>query len=382
MSSGGLPSRWRVPLTDVRLDRKAIEAVTSVLESGWLSSGPIVEDFEAEFSEYVGTEHAIACASGTAAIELSYDVLGVRPGDEIIMPSLNFVAAANLAARRGARPVFADVVAENDLTLDPESIGPLLSPRTRAVMTMHYGGHPCRPEVFDVAAEAGVPVIEDAAHAPGAETQRGRCGSLGSVGCFSFYANKNLPLGEGGMVTTNDDTLAAGVRSLRSHGMTTTTWQRRLQRHASYDVVAPGVNARLDEPRAALGRVLLRELDAGNAKRGEAVAMYHEQLAGVRGVRPAFSHRRGPERTAHHLFAVVLAAGVDRDGVRGALADAGVQTSVHYPPIHRLSAFAAEKTAALPHTDAVADRLVTLPLHPGLGADDVEIVVDALRAAL
>jgi dTDP-4-amino-4,6-dideoxygalactose transaminase len=376
------PREWRVPLADVKLEPDAIAAVASVLNSGWLSSGPLVERFEAEFAAYVGCRHAVACASGTAAIELSYDALGIGSGDEVIMPSLNFVAAANLAARRGAHPVLADVAAEDDLTIDPASLRGLVTARTRAVVAMHYGGYPCRSEVFDLAEAAGIPVIEDAAHAAGARSDRGNCGSLGAVGCFSFYANKNLPLGEGGMLTTNDDRIAARARSLRSHGMTTTTWQRRHARRASYDVTAPGTNARLDEPRAALGSALLTRLDEVNLKRAEVVAAYRDRLTAVDRVRPAFPDRTRREQAAHHLFCVVLEHGVDRDGVRAALADAGVQTSVHYTPIHRLTAFAEHASLSLPHTDSVAGRLITLPLHARLGSSDITLVVDALRASV
>ncbi len=382
MTGSPTPRAWRIPLSEVRLEPQAVAAVTAVLEGGWLSSGPRVEQFEADICAYLGCRHAIACASGTAALELAYDALGIGSGDEVVMPSLNFVAAANLAARRGAHPVLADVVAEDDLTIDAASVGQLIGDRTRAIVVMHYGGHPCREDVLAVAAAAGVPVIEDAAHALGARSSGGACGTLGTIGCFSFYANKNLPLGEGGMLTTDDDGIAAHVRSLRSHGMTTTTWGRRLERRASYDVIEAGMNARLDEPRAALGSVLLGRLDAMNGRRADAVACYRDRLSGFDGARPAFADRGAGEHAAHHLFCALVDEGVDRDTVRAALADAGVQTSVHYPPIHRLTAFAGHADSALPCTDSVADRLITLPLHPHLKQDDVEVVVRALRSAV
>lgn len=374
-------SDWRFPLTDVRIGKEAVDAVSAVLERGWLSSGPCVESFENAFARMLGAGSAVACASGTAAIELAYDAIGLAPGDEVIVPSLNFVAAANLAVRRGAVPVFADVVSEDDLTIDPEAVDLLSTQRTRAVVAMHHGGYPCRDELYDRAAARGIAVVEDAAHAPGGASARGACGTLGTVGCFSFYANKNLPLGEGGMLVCSDEEAARRARLLRSHGMTTTTWERHLTPGASYDVVTPGVNARIDEVRAALGIVLLRGLDDGNARRAEADRAYRELLAGVPGLSIPFAERPAGERPAHHLFCVLLDPEVDRERVRAALAARGVQTSVHYPPIHRMTAFQGSG-AELPRTDAVAERLLTLPMHPYLDEDAVALIVDELRSAV
>ena len=379
--SGAEPAqRWSVSLSDVRLSPQAVAAARETLESGWLSGGPRVAEFERAFAEYVGCRHAIACSSGTAALHLGYGALGVGPGDEVVMPALNFVAAANVAVLCGARPVFADIVSEDDLTLDPESVARLIGPRTRAIVAMHYGGHPCSERVFEVGRRAGIPVIEDAAHAPGAELGGVRCGALGAAGCFSFYANKNLPLGEGGMLTTGDDAIAERARLLRSHGMSSTTWDRHRGSEPSYDVRLPGFNLRLDDPRAAMGTVLLRGLDAENANRARAVEHYR-RLLGATDTRVAFGARPAGEASAHHLCTVVLAASHDRDAVRQAMAAAGVQTSVHYPPIHHMSAFAAYD-ADVPVTDSVAPRLLTLPLYGHLGSAQVEAVVAALVAAI
>ena len=256
MTGGAATHGWRVPLSDVRLPAAAIEAAREALASGWLSSGPRVREFEEDLAAYVGTAHAVACSSGTAALELAYEVLDLGPGDEIAMPSLSFVAGANAARLRGAEPVFCDVVGQDDLTIDPGSLANAITPRTRAVVLMHYGGRPCLPETIEVAREHGLLVIEDAAHALGAAGREGRCGTWGDVACFSFFANKNLPLGEGGMVTTDDPELAERALRLRSHGMTTATWERHTGAAASYDVRVAGHNFRFDEARAAMGRVL------------------------------------------------------------------------------------------------------------------------------
>jgi dTDP-4-amino-4,6-dideoxygalactose transaminase len=371
----------RVPLADVRLPPEAVAAAVEVLEGGWLSSGPAVERFEADVAARVGTSYAVACSSCTAALQLALAALGVGEGDEVVMPSLSFVAGANVARELGAEPVFADVIGSDDLTADPESLRRLLTPRTRAVVPMHYGGHPCSAELVAVAREAGIAVVEDAAHALGAAGDLGECGGWGDAGCFSFFANKNLPLGEGGMLVTSDEELAERARTLRSHGMTTQTWQRHRGHASSYDVVALGYNHRLDEMRAAIGTVLLERLDDWNARRGDHVARYRSLLSELPGVALPFSGRRSGERPAHHLEVVLLERGIDRDALRAELLAAGIQTSVHYPPTHLFSVHAGAR-ADVAVTEELAGRLLTLPLYPHLEQDQVELVVAALGDAL
>ena len=380
MSTPATDSRWEVPLSDVRLPPEAIAAAREVLESGWLSSGPRVARFEDDVAAYVGTAHAVACSSGTAALELAYVALGVRPGDEIVMPSLTFVAGANAARLRGATPVFADVIGADDLTIDPESIERCITPRTKAVVVMHYGGHSCRQEAVDVARGHGAALIEDAAHALGGAGALGPCGSWGDAACFSFFANKNLPLGEGGMLTTSDTGVAEAALRLRSHGMTSATWERHTGPATSYDVPRAGFNMRLDEARSAMGSAMLPGLDAANARRGRLVARYRERLGAIDGVAMPFASRPQEERPAHHLAPVVLDAGVDRDAVIAELRARGIQTSVHYPPNHRLSAHRACR-ADVAETEALAERLLTLPLYPHMSDDQVDVVTEALSAA-
>jgi dTDP-4-amino-4,6-dideoxygalactose transaminase len=374
-------NRWRVPLSDVRLPPAAIEAAREVLASGWLSSGPRVAAFEREVAAYAGARHAVACSSGTAALELAYRVLDLSPGDEVLMPSLTFVAGANTARLRGVEPVLCDVVGEDDLTIDAGSIRRQATDRARAVVLMHYGGHPCRPEAVATARELGLSVVEDAAHALGAEGEGGPCGAQGDLGCFSFFANKNLPLGEGGMLVTDDSELAERALRLRSHGMTSASWERHTGAATSYDVRAAGHNFRFDEARAAMGTAMLGELPALDRRRGELAARYRERLAAIDGVTVPFGDRPTGERSAHHLAVAALARGTDRDEVAAALAADGVQTSVHYPPTHRFSAYTGTR-ADVARTEALADRLLTLPLHPHLGDEEVDLVVDSLARAL
>jgi dTDP-4-amino-4,6-dideoxygalactose transaminase len=383
VAAGDGTGGWVVPLSDIEIDEELITAARETVASGWWSMGPRVAEFERAFADHAGVAHAIAVANGTAAIHLALLACGCGPGDEVIVPSLTFVAAANSIVLTGATPVFCDVTGEDDLNLDPADVAAAVTPRTRAIVLLHYGGFPCAvEEIASVASERGVALIEDAAHAPGARVGDRRCGALSQAGCFSFFSNKNLPVGEGGMVTTDDDAVAERLRLLRSHGMTTLTWDRHRGHASSYDVLAAGFNYRLDELRAAIGLVQLRRLDERNESRGLLWARYRDSLRGVPGVVVPFAERRDDVVPAYHLFVVLLPEGVPREAVRDALTAAGVQTSVHYPPIHRFRAYAGADVRALPRTDAIADRLLTLPLYPHMGDDAVDTVVASLQAAL
>ena len=374
---------WRVPLSDIVVDDELAGAAIEVVRSGWWSMGPRVEELEREFAAFCGTSHAFAVSSGTAALHLALLAVGCRPGDEVVVPSLNFVAAANTIVHTGATPVFADVAGAQDLNLEPGDVEAAVGPRTKAIMSLDYGGYPCDADALAAIAEQrGVAVIEDAAHAPGASVDGRMCGTLGSIGCFSFFANKNLPVGEGGMVVTNDDELAERLRLLRSHGMTTLTWDRHRGHASSYDVVTAGFNYRLDEIRAAVGVVQLRRLLDENAARGRILARYRQALDGERELSMPFRDVDPGVLPAHHLAVLLLAEDADRDAVRAALTEARIQTSVHYPPIHTFSRYRAAAQRALPRTDALAPRLLTLPLFGRMTDDQVEAVISAILAAV
>jgi dTDP-4-amino-4,6-dideoxygalactose transaminase len=372
-------TEWRVPLSDLVVDAELIEAARETLASGWWSMGPRVGELEDAFAAFTGAKHALTVSNGTAALHLALLALGCGPGDEVVVPSLNFVAAANTVVRVGATPVFCDVLGAHDLNLDPDDLAAAIGPRTKAVVLLHYAGYACDlPAALAIAEERGVSVIEDAAHAPGATLDGRALGTFGAVGCFSFFSNKNLPVGEGGMVVTQDDELAARLRSLRSHGMTTLTWQRHRGHASSYDVVDAGFNYRLDEVRAALAIVQLERLHDANAARRRLSARYRELLAPVPGVSVAFE-AGDHEHSSHHLAVAVLAPEVDRDETRMALQSARVQTSVHYPPIHRFTYYGElGRRRALPVTDDVSGRIVTLPLFPHMTDEQVELVSQSL----
>jgi dTDP-4-amino-4,6-dideoxygalactose transaminase len=379
---GKSTGRWSVPLSDVLIDADLERAAAEVVRSGWWSMGPRVAEFEQAFSDLLAARHAFAVANGTAALHLALLAIDCGPSDEVIVPSLNFVAAANTITHTGATPVFCDVVGPDDLTADPGDIEKAIGPRTRAILVMHYGGHACHmEEILALAERHGLPVIEDAAHAPGG-TYRGRaCGTLGAVGCFSFFSNKNLPVGEGGMVVTEDEELAEKIRLFRSHGMTTLTWDRHRGHASSYDVVLHGFNYRLDELRAAIGLAELENLPARNRARGEIVEKYREALDGQAGISMPFAPQEDVLST-HHLAVVLLPEGKARHEVQAALAERRVQTSVHYPPIHTFSAYREGPQRPLPATDSIADRLLTLPLFPHMSDAQVSTVIEAVLASV
>jgi dTDP-4-amino-4,6-dideoxygalactose transaminase len=375
---------WKIPLADIDFDSREEEAVLGVLKSRWLTMGSITQVFEEEFSSYIGARHAIAVANGTAALHLACLGIGLGPGDEVILPSLTFVATANAIRYTGAIPVFADIESEQDLDISPHAIERKLTDKTRAIMVMHYGGYVCNMSAIKKLAQAnGLKVIEDAAHAVGTEYEGRKAGTLSDVGCFSFFSNKNMTTGEGGMVVTNDDAAADKMRNLRSHGMTSMSWDRHRGHAWSYDVIELGYNYRMDEIRAALGRVQLSKLEKNNQRRRDLSKLYREQLEElIPSVFVPFKELRGI--SACHLFPILLPVGSDRTGFMEHLKTEGIQTSIHYPPIHKFRIYteSGEAHYNLPMTEEVAEREVTLPLYPGLTDENIGEVVQAIRIAI
>jgi dTDP-4-amino-4,6-dideoxygalactose transaminase len=375
---------WKIPLFDLDYGPEEEQAVLDVLRSRWLTMGEVTQRFEAAFAEACGIKHAVAVANGTVALHLACLGVDIGPGDEVIVPALTFVATAACVRYVGATPVFADVTSPDDLTLSPASVESLITPRTRAVIVMHYGGYACDMAAFRALAEKhNLKLIEDACHAPGAERDGRRAGAWGDVAAFSFFSNKNLATGEGGMLTTDDDEVAAKLRRLRSHGMTTLTWDRHRGHAWSYDVTDLGYNYRPSEMLSALGLVQLSKLEASNQRRRELTVAYHELLAElVPQVGLPFAGKQ--TGAACHILPVLLPEGTHRPEFMDAMKTWGIQTSIHYPPIPEFSAYRATSggLAGLPVTRAVAEREVTLPLYARMSLDDVRTVVQSVREAL
>jgi dTDP-4-amino-4,6-dideoxygalactose transaminase len=376
---------WRIPLADVNLGDQEKAAVQKVLEEGWLTMGAVTQAFEEEFAAYIGVRHAVAVTNGTAALHLAYSALSLQPGDEVILPALTFVATAAAARHTGARPVFADIEGEHSLNISPASIEKCLTERTRAIAVVHYGGYACDlPAILAIAEKHDLAVIEDAAHAPGAELDNRKLGAWGDIGCFSFFSNKNLTTGEGGMLTTDDDRMAEKLRLLRSHGMTSLTWDRHRGHAWSYDVIELGHNYRIDEIRAAIGRVQLQKIDANNERRRRLTDLYRQLLKeNVPEVGLPFTDNASI--SACHLFPILLPAGADREGFMERMKAEGIQTSIHYPPIHKFQLYRddpAMRPVSLEKTEQTAAREVTLPLYPTLETSDVAMIVRSVAASL
>jgi dTDP-4-amino-4,6-dideoxygalactose transaminase len=374
-------TQWRVPLADVLVPDEDVAAVVDTYRTGWLSMGPKTQEFEERFAAYTGARHAVAVTNGTAALHLACLAAGLGPGDEVVVPSLTFVATVNAIAYTGARPVFAEIRSLTEPWLAAAAAAAAIGPRTKAIMNVAYAGHPGDTAALaDLAGRHGLALLEDAAHSAGSRLGGRHLGTFGLCGAFSFFSNKNLAVGEGGMVVTDDDEVAARLRLLRSHGMTTLTWDRHRGHASSYDVVALGFNYRIDEPRAALGSSRLSRLDAENEQRRGHVRRYREALAGGNGFVVALPP--APDAvSAEHLFTIVLDEGADRDAFRSALADQGIQTSVHYPPVHRFSLYA-DGAPELPLTDAYGARAVTLPLFAHMTDAQIKLVIQEVLGML
>ena len=373
-----------VPLYDLRLEPEDIRAVMDVLESGWLTLGPRTREFENAFADHLGVRHAVAVSSCTAALHLAYLAAGVGPGDEVIVPSLTFAATAAAVIYCGGTPVFADILGPRDFGLDPEDVERRVGPRTKAVCAVHFAGYPAAVARLRGLCDAhGLVLIEDAAHAPSADVDGRKLGAWGRAGAFSFFSNKILSCGEGGLLATDDDDVAALARCLRSQGMTSGTWSRETRETASYDVVGLGFNYRLDEPRAALLLSRLARLDAEIERRRELTRSYREKLAGVPHVLVPYDDA-GVERSSCYVMPIVVDDDGRRDAVRRRLRDEhGIQTSVFYPAVHEFTAYRSRfGDQRLPHSERVARTEITIPLFAHLDGATQDRVVDALRDVL
>jgi dTDP-4-amino-4,6-dideoxygalactose transaminase len=374
-------SDWQVPLSAVRLTDDDIEAAVEAYRSGWLSMGPRTEELERAFAEYAGAGHCVAVSSCTAGLHLAALGTGLEPGDEAVVPTITFVASANAIAYTGAVPVFADIAGVDRPWLSAESTERAISDRTKAIVAVSYGGHPGEiEEVRALADDRGLVLIEDAAHGAGSWLAGRHLGTFGRAGAISFSAGKNLGIGEGGVLFTDDDELAKHARLMRWHGVTRSIWERHRGGTASYGVSELGFNYRIDDPRAAIGRSRLRRLDEDNRRRAALASAYREELNALDGISP-LAEPPDSARVSNSMFAVVLDEGIDRDAFRDSLAQEGIQTSVHFEPVHRFELYA-DSGADLPVAEAFASRTVSLPMFAEIEEDQQALVIDAVRRAL
>ncbi len=352
-------------------------ALAAVIDSGWITMGERVRAFELEFARLHEVEDSVAVGSCTAALHLILHALQIGPGDEVLVPSMTFVATANCVLYVGATPVFVDIGSVDAPLLSIADAEAKCSSRTKAVILMHYAGYLADRDAWQAfARRKGLLLIEDAAHAPGLPA----VGSYGVAAAFSFYGNKNLTTAEGGAVIASDRALLENIRQMRGHGMTSGTHQRLNSRSPNYDVTMLGFNYRMDELRAAIGLVQLTRLKNWNDTRSSLAAVYR-QLIAERCPDVAVPFAEYPTST-HHIMPVLVSDSQTRTAIIEHLRDQEIQTTIHYPPVHRLSFFRERYPEChLPHSDEFSQRELTLPLHPEMTAQQVETVVAALASA-
>jgi len=373
-----------IPLFDVRLTDDEIESVAATLRSGWLTMGPQTKEFEEAFAAQLGARHGVATSSCTAALHLAYLAAGVGRGDEVIVPAITFVASAAAVRYCGATPVLADIRGQHDLGMDPDDAEARITPRTKAICAVHYAGYAADiGRLREICDHHGIALIEDAAHSPSATPTGGdrKLGTHGLAGCFSFFSNKVFSCGEGGLLATDDDAVAEQARSLRSHAMTSGTWDRHRGHSAGYDVLGLGYNYRIDEPRSALLKARLPGLEDDIAQRRRLVHRYRERLADLDGVSFPYEDR-DVDFSSCYVMPVMLDDADVREPLRASMLEHGVQTSVLYPALHEFTAYEELGTPSLPRSELAARTELTLPLFPGLNDDEQDRVVAALEEGL
>jgi dTDP-4-amino-4,6-dideoxygalactose transaminase len=373
-----------IPFARVEITEEAQAAAAAALASGWVTTGPEVARFEGELAEWIGVDHAVAVSSCTAAIEIALRALRLAPGSKVLTSTMTFCGAVHAIVHAGLRPVLADV---DQRTLMPDGETTERAVRRAggvdAMVVVHFGGHPARVEAL--AAAAGLPldrVVEDAAHAIGAVDGAKRVGTISAATCFSFYATKNLPIGEGGMLTTANPDIADVARQVRLHGMSVDAWRRYLPGASwRYEVAEDGIKANMTDVAAAIGRAQLRHLFRWQRRREDIATLYDRNLNGVAGLeRPTWPVRG---RHAWHLYVVRVSPpyAIGRDELVQRLAERGIGSSVHFVPVHQLAYFRellAPAPGDFPAADAAAEGILSLPIYPALADDQVDRVSEQL----
>ncbi len=373
---------WKVQLFKLNYNDLEPQAVQEVLESAWITMGQKTIDFEAQFEKYLGNDSkCLAVSNGTAALHMALLALGIGGGDEVITPSLTFIADQNVTTLVGAKNVLADITSYEDWSMSPEDIESKITAKTKAIMIVHYAGFSCDMEkILALCKKHNLLLIEDCAHTPGADYKGQPLGTFGDIAAFSFFTNKNLSVGEGGMVVTKSPELYEKLKGLRSHGMSVPSFDRFKGRAVSYDVVAPGLNYRIDEMRSALGLVQLQKLDAANESRAGLVAHYYKRLDSHSKILIPFRNfTRG--KPNFHIMPILLHESVDRMQVIQSMKDDGIQTSIHYPAVQAFTAYQGVVNET-PLAQFVADHELTLPLYPTMTIEEVDLVCDALIKGL
>lgn len=371
------------------MGEEEVQAVREVLESGWIGLGPKTAEFEGEFAAYVGAKYAVGLNSGTAALHLALSAFGIGEGDEVLVPPITFVSTVHAILYNNAAPVFVDVYPDT-LCIDVEDMERKITEKTKAVIPVHYGGHPCEmDEIMEIAHKEGLIVVEDAAHACGSEYKKRKIGSTGDATCFSFHAVKNLATGDGGMITTDNKEVYELLKRLRWVGIDKSTWERteaigeamKSERKEYgkygwyYEVNELGYKYHMNDIAAAIGLVQLKELEKTNQRRREIVESYNQAFGDIEWIETPVE--REYVKSAHHNYVIKTPY---RDELNLYLRDKGIATGVHYMPIHLQPYYRKQFYAGVPVAEKVWTTLLTLPLYPDLTDEDFDYVVDSIRS--
>jgi dTDP-4-amino-4,6-dideoxygalactose transaminase len=372
---------WQVPLCRPTFDEDQLQELADAYRSGWLTVGPRTAELEEAFCEYTGARHAIPVSSCSAALHLACIGAGFGPGDEIIAPSLTFTSTVSAITHVGATPRFVDIAGPTEPWLSAAAVEEAVGEHTKGIVTMSYGGHIGEAlEIAELAQRHDLALVEDVAHAAGSRLGGRHAGTFGLAGAFSFSSSKNLGIGEGGMVVTDDRDLAANITRRSWHGLGSQAWMRHHQSAPQYELGMLGFNYRFDDPRAALLHSCLDRLDENNRRRQAIDAEYRCAFARQELFEPTAAPP-ADEPASYCIFTGILDPSVDRELFRKSLADRGVQTSVHYPLLHKSGVHRQPETE-LPVSEDYGGRCVTLPLYPQMEKWQRDLVVDAVGDAL
>ncbi|GAB5418346.1 MAG: UDP-4-amino-4,6-dideoxy-N-acetyl-beta-L-altrosamine transaminase [Crocinitomicaceae bacterium] len=373
---------YKIPLFQLNFDEAEEKAVVDTLRNKWISMGPQSQALEEKFARMIGSKYAASIANCTAALHLALLALDVQEGDEVLCPSLSFAATVNCIKYVGATPRFCDVESISRPTISIDQIKANYTSKTKAIIVMHYAGHPCDMDaIMAFANEKNIRVIEDACHAPLSEYKGQKLGTIGAIGCYSFFSNKNISTGEGGMLITDDKAIHEKVKLLRSHGMTTMSFERSKGHATAYDIVELGYNYRMDDIRASIGLVQLEKLPIDLEKRKHVRNWYLSGLQNVSKIVVPFADNQ--DFSSNYVFPVNLIDSNDeqRDALRNFMHENGIQTSVHYPAIHRFSIYQ-DLPSDLPITEYVCDNTITLPMFGNLTESEVAFICSTIEKGI
>lgn len=373
---------YNIPLFELNFGEEEIQAVTETIHSKWISTGPKCDELENSFAKMLNVNYAISLDNCTNALHLALKLCGIVSGDEVLCPSLTFAASVNCIRYVGATPIFCDIEGYDNLNISASEIKKSITNKTKAIIVVHMAGFPANMDIImSVAKKYNLKVIEDACHGPLSEYNKMKLGTIGDIGCFSFFSNKNISTGEGGMIVTNNESFAKRARLLRSHGMTTMSYQRASGHATEYDIVDLGYNYRMDDIRASIAIVQLKKLHFDLEKRAIIRRQYIDNLSKIENIIIPFSENKN--FVSNYIMPIVLSNSTKekRDIVRSKLHERGIQTSVHYPAIHRFSIYK-HYAKSLPITEYVADNEITLPMFSSLSKEQVEYITESLNICI